>query len=284
MINAALVLEGGSLRGLYTAGVLDVFIEKKIEFSCVIGVSAGAIVASNYISKQKMRTAKINILHSGNQDYYGIYQLITKGNAFNFDYLFHDPINNMYPYDINALSKTKQRLLICVTDCNSGKPVYLENKPDYETMVKYLWASSSIPLLADMISINGRKYLDGGISEPIGIKRAIKEKYKKIVVILTRDKEYNNLGFSATHPLLRIKYKDYPHLLATLNKTCSNYNSLKRLVDEMEENGDIFVIRPQKKVDFHLMEKNPRKLIELYFSGIEDAEANLKQMLAYLGK
>lgn len=284
MINAALVLEGGSLRSLYTAGVLDVFIENKIEFSCVIGVSAGALTAANYITKQKYRSAKINILHSNNPHYYGMYQLFTKGNAFNFEYLFHNPINNIYPYDIKALYETKQRFLIGATDCETGKPVYFENKSNYESMIQYLRASSSIPLLADMVKINDRQYLDGGIADPIGITKAIEEKYNKIVVILTRDLNFSRTKEAYVDFLLKFKYKKYPNLLKTLNEMDSKYNHLKGVVEGMERKGDIFVIRPQKEVKIRRMEKRSLKLIDLYFQGIEDAGSRLEELYSYLNR
>ncbi|MCI8603394.1 MAG: patatin family protein [Ruminiclostridium sp.] len=282
MVDAALVLEGGSLRGLYTSGVLDYFIEKNIEFSCVIGVSAGSLTGANYISKQKYRSAKINILHSNSNKYFGIYQLLTKGNAFNFDYLFNSPINNIYPYDINATLTSKQRFLICATDCIAGSPVYFEDKSNYEMMTNYLRASSSIPLLAKMININGTAYLDGGICEPIGIRKALQEKYKKIVVILTRDINYKKSKNSFIQSVIKVKYKKYPNLLDSLEKMNSTYNDLKETVDILEKKGDIFVIRPQKEVCIRRMEKRTRKLVELYFQGLEDAETNFKRMLEYL--
>lgn len=284
MINAALVLEGGSLRSLYTAGVLDVFIEKNIEFSCVIGVSAGALTAANYISKQKYRSAKINILHSNDSCYYGFFQLLSKGNAFNFEYLFNNPINNKYPYNIDALSATKQRFLIAATDCETGRIVYFENKFNYQAMTKYLQASSSIPLLAEMVNIDNHMYLDGGIVEPIGIKKAISEKYDKIVVVLTRDINYTKSQFSFLKPVFKAKYMHYPHLLKKINEMNSNYNYLKKTVEIMEKRGEIFVIRPQKEVNIRRMEKRPLKLIDLYFQGIEDAESMLEQMQLYLDK
>lgn len=282
MIEAALVLEGGSLRSLYTAGVLDIFMEKNIEFSCVIGVSAGALTAANYISKQKYRSAKINILHSGDSKYYGITQFLTKKNAFNFRYLFHEPINRIYPFDKKALSITKQRFLICATNCNTGQPVYFENISNYNIMTKFLQASSSIPLLADMVNINGQTYLDGGISEPIGIKKAINEKYSKIVAVLTRDYDYVSSKSDILQLLFKMKYKHYPNLLKTLSGMDSNYNNLKNIIDSMQKSNDLFVIRPNKSITVSRIEKNPCKLVELYFQGREDAENNMMKMLEYL--
>ena len=178
MLQAALVLEGGALRSLYTSGVLDIFLDHGIEFSCVIAVSAGAMNAANYISKQKGRSARINIIHCNQSGYYGLKQFFLKGNAFNFEYLLHHPINDLYPYDDKALAASKQTFYIAATDCQTGKIVYFRGKDSYEGLVPYLKASSSLPVLSKMIDIDGRLYLDGGLSDPVGIGKAFQEHYK----------------------------------------------------------------------------------------------------------
>lgn len=283
MINAALVLEGGSLRSLYTAGVLDIFLENNIEFSCVIGVSAGSLTGANYISKQKRRSAQINILHSGNREYFGISQLLLKRSAFNFDYLFNEPINSLYPYDTKTLYSTNQRFLICATDCETAQPVYFENHSNYKKMTEYLQASSSIPLLTKPTTINDHTYIDGGIADPIGINKAVSEGYSKIVVVLTRNKEFRKTKESLLiRQMLNAKYKNNPKLLSALNNTHNKYNSLQETILEMENNKQIFVIRPQEPVNFSRIEKNPRKLIDLYFKGMQDTENRLDQMKEYL--
>ena len=149
-------------------------------------------------------------------------------------------------------------------------------------MTKFLQASSSIPLLADMVNINGQSYLDGGISEPIGIKKAINEKYSKIVVVLTRDYDYVSSKSDILQLLFKMKYRHYPNLFKTLSNMDSNYNNLKNTIDSMQKNSDLFVIRPNKSITVSRIEKNPCKLVELYFQGREDAENNMIKMLEYL--
>ena len=151
-------------------------------------------------------------------------------------------------------------------------------------MTKFLQASSSIPLLADMVNINGRFYLDGGISEPIGIKKAINEKYSKIVVVLTREYDYDSSKSDILQLLFKMKYRHYPNLLKTLSNMSSNYNNLKITIDSMQKNSNLFVIRPNKSTTVRRIEKNPRKLVELYFQGREDAENNIIKMFKYLDK
>lgn len=284
MINAALVLEGGSLRSLYTAGILDFFMDREIYFSCVIGVSAGALTAANYISKQKLRTAKINILHSGGSKYYGIWQFIKNGNTYNFPYLFND-LDKIYPYNYNEVENSEQRFLICATDCETGQPIYFEKETirGYQQFTKCLQASSSLPLIADMVEIDGKKYLDGGISEPIGISKALSEKYKKIVVISTRDVDFKRKPQSKLmSKMLNVKYRKFPNLLKSFDKMPFVYNETTEMIKSLEMDKKIFVLRPEHLVSVGRMEKDARKLINLYFSGISDVEKHLDELKIYL--
>lgn len=282
MINAALVLEGGSLRSLYTAGVLDVFLEKNMEFSCVIGISAGALVAANYISKQKFRSAKINIIHSSDPNYYGVRQFLKTGNAFNFDYLFNSHINKIYPYNVNVLSASNQRFYIGATDCESAIIKYFEAGTDYSLMTKYLQASCSLPWLADMVRIDGHMYLDGGIIEPIPVKKAIEENYKKIVVVLTREEDYKKQPKKRLNKLFDFKYKQFPHLSNALNDMNENYNRQKRMLNELQSDKTVFIIQPDCPINLRRMEKDARKLVEVYFRGVENTEQILPELCKYL--
>lgn len=283
MKNAALVLEGGSLRCLYTAGVLDLFIEKEIDFSCIIGVSAGALTAANYITGQKRRTAQINILKSNDSNYYGVKQLILKRSAFNFDYLFNDPINKLYPYDIKKFMKLKQKFYIAATDCITGKVKYFNAKNNYTEMTEFLKASSSLPLISPTVNIKGKEYLDGGIVAPIGIEKALQEQYDKVVVVLTRSCGFIKKPTSLLIKILfRIFYNKYPALLRSLDEMPKIYNDIVKKVDEMEKMGKIFVIRPKIMPKIRSVEKDARKLSQLYFQGLNDAEQSLNSMIEYL--
>lgn len=283
-VNAALVLEGGSLRCLYTAGVLDFFMEKEIDFSCVIGVSAGALTAANYITNQKRRTAQINIVHSSDSNYYGIKQLVSKRRAFNFDYLFYNPINQLYPYDIHKLEKLKQKFYIAATDCITGQIKYFEAKANYDEMTEFLRASSSLPLLAPMVKVEGKDYLDGGIVAPIGIEKAFEEQYDKVVVVLTTGAGFIKKPQSLViQTLFALFYKKYPALLKSLRDMPQIYNDIRKKVDELEKVGKIFVIQPNSIPKMGNVEKDARKLTQLYFQGLDDAEKCLDKMKVYLG-
>jgi predicted patatin/cPLA2 family phospholipase len=282
VINAALVLEGGSLRSLYTSGVLDVFMENGLEFSCVIGVSAGALNAGNYIAKHIGRSARINILHSNDSNYFGVRQFLFKGSVFNFNYLFYTPMKDLYPYDENKLINSKQRLIIGATDCRTGKPVYFE-KHTYSDLVHALQASSSIPLVSKPVDIDGLTCLDGGISDPISLDKAFSEGFDKVVVVLTRYPENKKEKPSRfTKFLYRITYRKYPELIATLDNNFDQYNSLIEKINKMEKEGRIFVIRPSQEFKIKSIERDARKLTGLYFLGMTDAVELIAKMKEYL--
>jgi predicted patatin/cPLA2 family phospholipase len=282
MINAALVLEGGSMRSLYTSGVLDVFMENDMEFEYVIGVSAGALNAGNYIGKYIGRSARINLLHSNDKNFFGIKQLLLKGNAFNFDYVFYSPIKDLYPYDEKRLENTKQRYVVGATDCETGKAVYFE-KYKYDELVRALQASSSIPLICKTVNVDGITCVDGAISDPICVHKAFSDGYSKVVVVLTRDIGYERReNPKLRKALFRKFYKKYPQLINTLNNLPGHYNLLTREICKMEEEKKLFVIRPSCEINIRKLERDARKLIDLYLQGRDDARKLLPQLSEYL--
>ncbi|MCL2343260.1 MAG: patatin family protein, partial [Firmicutes bacterium] len=213
MLKAALVLEGGGMRGVYESGVLDVLLENRLEFEYVIGSSAGALNAANYVSKQAGRSARINLLHSDDPAYFGLRQFMkSRGSIFNFDYLFQSPVNELYPYDVEAFRRSKQRFVITATDCETGLPLYFQ-KRDYEEMTLALKASGSLPLASHIVEIDGYSCLDGGTADPIPVQKAIADGYQKIVAVLKRDINYRkkepNAAMKRTY---QAAYRRYPAL------------------------------------------------------------------------
>jgi predicted patatin/cPLA2 family phospholipase len=282
MIKAALVLQGGSLRTVYTSGVLDVFMENGIEFECVIGISAGALIGANYIAKHIGNSARINIMHSNDSNFYGIKQYLLKGSIFNFDYLFYSPIKELYPYDEKALENTKQRFIIGATNCASGQIEYFE-KYNYKDMVKALQASCTIPLLCKPVNLEGNLYIDGGVAEPFGLHKAFSEGYDKVVVILTRDKDYIRKKNSLLNKFFINWYKKrYPELMNKISFLPEDYNSLMKSINQMEKDQKIFIIRPDKEIKISKIERNARKLVKLYLDGRDSARKSLPKMFEYL--
>jgi len=283
MKKVALALEGGSLRSLFTSGVLDTFMESGITFPCVVGVSAGALNGANFVAGHIGRTARINIMHSEDANYFGMKQLLLKRSAFNFDYIFDEPINDLYPFNEGALKNPEQRFLICATDCATGEPVYFE-KDNYADMARALQASSSMPLLSKTTDVDGITCLDGAISDPFGMKKAMEEGYEKIVVVLTRHRGYRRKApTKPTERLLRLYYGKYPELMAKLSTMSSRYNALLDEINLLEHDGKIFVIRPSRDISISRIEKDARKLTDLYLQGREDTRLLLPQMHEYMG-
>jgi len=283
MIRGALVIEGGAMRSLYASGVLDIFLENQIEFPYVIGSSAGTLIAANYVAKHIGRSARINIIHSNDSNYFGIRQFIkSRGNIFNFNYLYHSPINDLYPYDVDALRTTKQKFIITATNCKTGSPVYFE-KRKYEEMTEALTASCSLPLLSKIVKIDGYQCLDGGISTPVAICKAIEDGNQKVVVVLTRDLEYRKKEHSPLIKLLfKVMYRKYPALTRSLIDMPHHYNQVVEEITALEKAGMVFVIRPQKSLSISRTEKNARKLLSAYYMGRDDTKELLDKMLKYL--
>jgi predicted patatin/cPLA2 family phospholipase len=280
--KAALVLEGGSLRSVYTSGVLDVLMENGIQFELIVAVSAGALNAGNFVANHIGRSARINILHSNDSKYYGFRQLIFHRRAFNFKYIFYSPINDLYPYDEEALKNSRQRLLIAATNIQTGNAEYFE-RYTYNELVHVLQASSSIPLLSQPVDIEGNFYLDGATADPIGLHKAFSEGFKKVVLVLP-----NHADFRLPPPswleriMIKLHNHKYPKLMETIRNRHLMYNSLIDEINDMEKENQVFVIRPKHEYKIKAMEKDARKLFELYFQGQDDMRRLLPEMIDYL--
>ena len=194
MNKSVLVLEGGAMRSLYTSGVLDVFMNNNIDIDCTVGVSAGALVGSNYVSNQKGRTANININYCKDSKYIGFGAIKNNKGLIGFDYLFGAIAKNN-PFDEEEFFNTKKRFVIGVTNCITGKTEYFDK--DLKNIYKLLQASSSMPLVSKIVEINGKPYLDGAIDCNVPIDWALEQGYEKIIVVLTRNKEYRKKQLSS---------------------------------------------------------------------------------------
>lgn len=282
MIKAALVLEGGALRGMYTSGVLDTFLKNNMEFECVAGVSAGALNAMSYISKQPGRSAKINLEYCDDPRYIGRKAFIKNKGIIGYDYLFGDISENKVPFDYKSFENTNQRFIIVTTNCEKAETEYLE-KSNCNDLFKAAQASSSMPLASAMVEINNNHYLDGAVTTSIPVKWALEQGYEKVVVVLTRDKTYRKPMLSnKMKKLYKLAYHKYPKLIEKLNTMPERYNKLQDEIIELEKEGKIFIIRPEKEVTVSRLEKDKEKLENLYKEGIAETEKNLDALKEYL--
>ena len=282
-IPGALVLEGGSMRCLFTAGVLDVFLEQEMNFSYVIGVSAGSMTAMNYISRQPGRTRDVTLGFVNDSRYLSFRRMLRKRQSFNFDFLFGELSHELIPFDRETFEKSPQRFVAVATRCRTGLPEYFEKGicSDIEAAVA---ASSSMPILSRMVTIDHRQYLDGGLSMPIPFKQAMKEGYEKVLLVLSRNHGYRKPPISRLHQKIYRRYfGPLPQLLSSIEEIPDRYNRLEDEIEQLEDEGKIFVIRPPKPVTVSRLERNRKNLEALYQEGREEGEKRLEAMRAYLG-
>lgn len=281
MKKTVLILEGGAMRSLYTSGVLDVLMEKNIDIECLVGVSAGALVGSNYISNQKGRSAKVSITHCVDSKYIGIGAIKRSKGLVGFDYLFEEICTQKIPFDMETFQKSTKRFVVGATNCITGKTEYFE-KDSYD-VYKLLQASASMPIVSQIVDINGQPYLDGAIDCNIPLDWALEEGYEKIVVILTRDKNYRKKPVSSRlKRIYNIAYKKYPKLLESIYDKPNKYNCLYEKIENLEKENKIFVFQPKEVVKVSRLEKNQDKLRDLYNQGIKEAEDRLEDLKKYL--
>ena len=281
--NCALVLEGGGLRGVFSAGVLDYFLDNQLDFPYIIGVSAGACNAFSYISKQRNRTLKIFTDFAHDKRYASFSNLLNTGNIFGMDFIFEDIQDKLLPFDYDTFINSKQELVIGATNLSNGEAVYF-NKSDYPDNIKHLShatrASSSLPFVSQIVKFEGYELLDGGLSDPIPYKKAL-ETHKKAIVVLTRDSTYRKKPFR-NKPLLKYYYKNYPNFMKLMLKRFSNYNNHLDQLTKLEQEGKILIIRPQNPVKLKRLEKNISKLKSLYFHGYNTTNDNFERISSFL--
>ena len=282
MINdkTALVLEGGGLRGVFTCGVLDCFMDYKIRFPFVVGVSAGACNGLSYMSGQRGRAKSSNIDLMDKHHYVGIRYLLTQGCIMDFKLLFEDFPEKIIPYDYEAYFSNPTRFVMVATNCLTGKAEYFEEKSSSERIMSIVRASSSLPYVTKITYVDGVPMLDGGIVDSIPIQYALDQGYKDMVVILTRNKGYRKK--EGKMRVAKAFYRKYPALQKALQERNAVYNRTMALVESLENKGKIIVIRPMKPVVVGRMEKDTSKLTALYEEGYAIAENMIAGRSGYI--
>ena len=263
--KTALVLEGGGMRGVFTCGVLDYLMDKKIEFPYGIGVSAGACNGLSYMSHQRGRAKFSNIDLLERYHYIGVKHLIRKRSILDQDLLYKHFPETILPYDYKAYAENPARFEMVTTDCLTGRPCYMEEKHDPKRIIDIVRASSSLPFVCPIVTVDGRPMLDGGIVDSIPLQRAYGQGYDKCVVVLTRNRGYRKKASDIKVP--RFIYKEYPRLRVVLSNRNKLYNAQLEMVERLEDEGRILVIRPEKPMEVDRMERDTRKLTALYEEG-----------------
>ena len=267
--TSGLILEGGGMRGVFTCGVLDNFMDRGIRFPYTIGVSAGACNGLSYLSNQRGRAKYSNIDLLKQYRYIGFKQLLFKGNIMDFDLLFDDFPNRIIPYDYETYAQTTEIFEMVTTSCKKGIACYYREKQNPARIIEIVRASCSLPFVCPIAEVDGEPMLDGGITDSIPLLRARSQGYDNNLVILTRNKGYRKpVRPSRIPPLF---YRKYPALRQAIRQRNALYNEQLSLVEQLEAQGELTVIRPQKPIEVDRMERDPQKLLRLYEEGYHSA-------------
>ena len=276
------VLEGGALRGLYTAGVLDALYENKIDIDCIIGVSAGALFGVNYFSDQPKRVLRYNKRFCNDKRYISIRSLILTGNVVNKKFAYYKVTKELDPFDQETFVKNAKPFYAVATNVETGKAEYilLERPID---QLEELRATSAMPFLSRIVKIGDKKYLDGAVADSIPIKKAEEMGYDKIVVVLTQPDGFvkQELNEKQANKVSK-RYKKYPNFIKTSINRPKEYNKTLEYINKKEKSNDIFVFKPKKSIDINPIKKTPEQLEEIYNLGYEDGINRLKELNSYL--
>ena len=269
--TSGLILEGGGMRGVFTCGVLDCLMDRGIRFPYTIGVSAGACNGLSYMSSQRGRARYSNIDLLEKYRYISFKHLIFKGNIMDFELLFDDFPNRIIPYDYPALAACEERFEMVTTSCRTGRACYFEEKNDPDRIIDIVKASSSLPFVSPISYVDGEPMLDGGIADSIPLLRACELGFDNNLVVLTRNKGYRK-SEGAIH-LPPFVYGRYPQLREAIRRRNVLYNEQLALVERLEDEGTLTVLRPERPIEVDRIERDTRKLAALYDEGYACAQA-----------
>ncbi|MCI8469211.1 MAG: patatin family protein [Eggerthellaceae bacterium] len=278
--RANLVLEGGAMRGLFTAGVLDYFMDHGLFCERVIGVSAGALMGYNYVAGQAGRSCYINLKYCTDWRYLSLKSFVRTGNAFGREMSFDAIPNVLDPFPYDAFDASPMELVTVASNLATGEADY-HRFTDARADVPYLIASSAMPMVSEPVDVDGKLLLDGGTCDSIPIAYSMLTGADKHIVVCTQDASYVK-GPNKLMPVLDRRYADYPHFVERLANRHVDYNRESRGVDRLHEEGRAFVIRPDRPVEVASMERDQAKLLDLYEEGVAVAARSWPDLMAYL--
>ncbi|MBF7094478.1 patatin family protein [Streptococcus sp. HF-1907] len=281
MMSVGLVLEGGGMRGLYTAGVLDAFLDAGIKVDGVIGVSAGALFGVNFVSGQRGRALRYNKKFISYPNYMGFRSWIKTGNVVNKDFTYYEIPMKLDVFDEEAFEKAGVDFYAVATDIESGKPDYLKIDNVFDQMEAFR-ASSSLPVVSKIVEYEGKKYLDGGLSDSIPVDFARSLGFDKLIVVLTRPIDYRKKPSSGR--IYKLLYRKYPNFVKVASMRYKHYNKTVERVIDLEKRGQLYAIRPSQDLVIGRLEKNPVKFDEIYTIGLQDAREAMDGLKEYLGE
>lgn len=278
-MKTGLVLEGGGVRGIYTAGVLDVFMDEGLTFDGLIGVSAGAIHGCSYLSGQKGRSLRYYQNYVADPRFMSLRSWIRTGDFIGVEFCYHELPDKLDIYDHEAFLRNPTPYYAVCTNVDSGEAEYIRIT-DMRAQIDVLRASASLPFCSRLVEIEGRRYLDGGCTDSIPVEQFRRMGYEKNVVVLTRPADYRKKPMNAR--LIKLCYRKYPKFMAALFRRHIRYNETTEKILELEKAGEIFVIRPGSALEVGRLEKDPEKVRQVYNRGRADAIACMAQLKEWL--
>ena len=280
-MKVGLVLEGGAMRGMFTAGVLDVFMENNIKVTDIVGVSAGTLFGINYVSKQPKRALRYNLRYINDNRYMSIKSLMRTGNLINKDFTYYKLPFQLDVFDNKTFKQSDINFFATVTNIETGEAEYIKIEDAFKQM-ETLRATSALPFISEIIEINGKKYLDGGIANSIPVDYFEKQNYDKIIVILTRPIDYRKK--KSTGVQFKVTYGKYPKLIEKLENRYQDYNNTVERIVELEKQGKVLVIRPDEEITIKRLEKDTDKLQHVYDLGIKNGKESIERVKNYLAE
>lgn len=282
MSKVGLVLEGGSLRGLYSAGVLDIMMDNDINIDCIVGTSAGALFGPNYFSNQRGRAIRYNKRFCKDRRNISMLSFILTGNVVNKNFAYYKITKELDIFDNETFMKSGKELYVTATNIESGKCEYFKINDVLEDMEK-LRATSAIPIMTRPVKIDNKFYLDGGVSDSIPVKKCLELGCDKVIVVLTQPEGFVKKKISDKKvKTIKFVFRKYPKLIERMLNRHNDYNECINYINELEKEGKAFVIRPSEKLDIDLIERNPEKLEDIYQIGIKDMKKKIKNLKKYL--
>lgn len=280
-MKTGLVMEGGAMRGMFTAGVTDVFMENDITFDGAIGVSAGAAFGCNYKSGQIGRAIRYNKKYCNDPRYVSIRSLLKTGDLYNEQFAYHELPYNLDKFDAAAFSANPMEFYVVCTDADTGKPVYHRCEKGNAEDFEWIRASASMPMVSRLIHIDGKALSDGGTADSIPIRYFEQIGYEKNVVILTQPDGFVKQRNSFL-PLLRVALRKQPKLLETLADRHNVYNETLTYLKKREQAGKAFIIQPPEALNIGVVSRKPEELERVYQIGRNEAIGRLEQLRKFI--
>jgi len=282
-LKTGLVMEGGALRGLFTAGILDVMLENGLRVDGAVGVSAGAVFGCNYKSHQSGRVLRYNITYCRDRRYCSLWSLLKTGDLYGAEFCYHTLPEKLDRFDCESYRRDPMPFYVVCTDINTGLPLCHECPDAEHENLEWMRASASMPLVSNIVNVGGRELLDGGISDPIPLRTFENMGYDRNIVILTREDGYIKEK-SSIIPLLKIKYRSYPKLVQAMADRHTVYNEQRAYAVRAERDGRCLVLRPSAPLPVKRLSHDPESLRLTYALGRRAAETHLDEMRAFLLK